>query len=209
MTLYIMRHGQTELNRLNIVQGSSMDSALNQMGYAQANAFYEAHRHVDFDLIVTSKLRRTHQTVQRFLDQKIPWEQTADINEICWGIHEGKPHSPVQNEQFLQMISAWKSGDLDASIEAGESARQLIARITRFVQWVKTRPERCILVATHGRTMRALITCLKGLPPPLMEDMEHSNTGLYLAHLQPDGSWKFELENDTKHLNVELGFTYQ
>lgn len=201
MTLYILRHGQTELNRLSIVQGSGVDSELNDMGYTQAKAFYEAHKHVDFDLVVTSKLRRTHQTVQGFLDKNIPWEQTADVNEISWGIHEGQPQSPEQNERYYNMINAWQAGDLDASIESGESARQLQARIERFIAWVKTRPERRILVATHGRAIRCLITSLKGLPLTAMEQMEHSNTGLYVAHLQADGTWAFELENDTSHLN--------
>jgi len=201
VTLYILRHGQTELNRLNIVQGSGVDSELNEMGYAQAKAFYEAHQHVDFDLVVTSKLRRTHQTVQGFLDKNIPWEQTSDVNEISWGVHEGQHSTPEQTERYRKMIADWQSGNLDASIESGESARQLLDRIQRFVDWVKTRPEKRILVATHGRAIRGLITCLKGLPATAMEDMEHSNTGLYVAHLQPDGTWEFELENDTSHLN--------
>ena len=160
MTLYILRHGQTELNRLSIVQGSGIDSELNEMGYAQAKAFYEAHQHVDFDLVVTSKLRRTHQTVQHFLDKNIPWEQQEDVNEISWGIHEGKPQSPEQNERYYRMIEAWKAGDLDARIEDGESARDLIERIERFIEWVKKRPDKRILVATHGRAIRCLITCL-------------------------------------------------
>ena len=204
MTLYILRHGQTELNRLSIVQGSGIDADLNEMGLAQAKAFYEAHKHVDFDLIVTSKLKRTHQTVQSFLDKDIPWEQTEDVNEISWGIHEGQHQSPEQNDRYYRMIAEWKAGNLDAALQEGESARQLLERIERFIAWVKPRSERRILVATHGRAIRCLITCLKGLPPTAMEDMEHSNTGLYVAHLQPDGSWDFELENDTSHLNDGL-----
>ena len=199
MTLYILRHGQTELNRLSIVQGSGVDSDLNDHGYAQAKAFYDTHRHVDFDLVITSKLKRTHQTVQHFIDRNIPWEQTADVNEISWGIHEGKHQSPEQNERYQQMIESWRSGDLDASIEQGESARQLFERIERFVEWVKQRPEKKILVATHGRAIRCLITYLKGLPVTEMESAEHSNTGLYVAHLVDD-HWEFELENDTSHL---------
>ena len=150
MTLYILRHGQTELNRLSIVQGSGVDSDLNEIGYAQARAFYETHKHVDFDLVVTSRLKRTHQTVRHFIESNIPWEQSEDINEICWGIHEGKPQSPEQNERYHRMIEAWRSGDLDASIDQGESARQLLDRIQRFVNWLKQRSERKILVATNG-----------------------------------------------------------
>lgn len=199
MTLYILRHGQTELNRLGIVQGSGVDADLNNTGYQQARAFFERHQHVDFELVVTSRLRRTHQTVQHFLERNIPWIQTEDINEISWGIHEGQPQSHEQNIRYHAMIAAWQAGNLDAAIDEGESARQLLERIERFVNWLHTRNERRILVATHGRALRCLITCLKGLPPTAMEDMEHSNTGLYLVHRR-DGNWHFELENDTSHL---------
>lgn len=199
MTLYILRHGQTELNRLGIVQGSGVDAGLNEVGYAQARAFFQAHQHVDFELVITSKLCRTHQTVQGFLDKGIPWEQKEDINEISWGIHEGQPQSPEQNRRYHEMIAEWKSGNLDACIPGGESAQQLLSRIKQFVDWVGSRPERRILIATHGRAIRCLITCLKGLPPTAMEDMEHSNTGLYLVHFKED-KWVFELENDISHL---------
>lgn len=200
MTLYILRHGQTELNRLNIVQGSGVDAELNKKGFQQAKAFYDTHQHIDFELIVTSSLRRTHQTVQGFIEKNIPWIQSEDINEISWGIHEGQPQSHAQTERYHRMIAEWQSGNLDACIPDGESARQLLARIQRFVDWVKTRPEQKILVATHGRAIRCLITCLKGLPASAMEEMDHSNTGLYIAHLR-DGKWEFELENDLSHLN--------
>lgn len=39
MTVYFIRHGETELNRLHIVQGSGMDSDLNNLGQAQSKAF--------------------------------------------------------------------------------------------------------------------------------------------------------------------------
>ena len=38
--IYIIRHGETELNRLGIVQGRGVDSDLNDTGRAQAEAFY-------------------------------------------------------------------------------------------------------------------------------------------------------------------------
>lgn len=41
-TLYIVRHGQTELNRLGVVQGRGMDTDLNDEGRTQASQFYEA-----------------------------------------------------------------------------------------------------------------------------------------------------------------------
>lgn len=199
MTLYIIRHGETEFNRLNIVQGSGVDSDLNEIGQDQARAFFETYGDVDFQLVVTSKLRRTHQTVRRFLDKNIPWIETEDINEISWGAHEGLPATPERTALYQAMIEHWKSGNLDASLPDGETAAQLLKRIERFVTWLKTRPEKQILIATHGRTIRCLITYLKGLGPVDMEGTVHSNTGLYKVHFQ-DEQFVFEKENDVSHL---------
>ncbi|HEY0898299.1 MAG TPA: histidine phosphatase family protein, partial [Sphingobacteriaceae bacterium] len=61
-TLYIIRHGETELNRRGIVQGRGMNTDLNELGKKQAEAFYQAYFHIPFDKIYTSTLKRTHQT---------------------------------------------------------------------------------------------------------------------------------------------------
>ncbi|RYE50114.1 MAG: histidine phosphatase family protein, partial [Sphingobacteriales bacterium] len=68
-TIYLIRHGQTDLNKHGIVQGRGMDTDLNDMGRAQANAFFDKYGTVKFDKIYTSVLKRTHQTVQAFIDK--------------------------------------------------------------------------------------------------------------------------------------------
>jgi len=199
MTLYILRHGETDFNRLGIVQGSGVDTELNETGREQARAFFDTYQEIDFQLVVTSKLRRTHQTVQGFIDKKIPWVQIGNLNEISWGDHEGQPATPERSAVFQRMLQEWKNGNLDAAMPNGETARQLGERVAHFIEWLKNRPEKRILVATHGRTMRCLVTMLKGLGPADMEGVPHSNTGLYVIHFQND-EFVFELENDTSHL---------
>lgn len=199
MTLYILRHGETEYNRLGIVQGSGVDTDLNHVGQSQALAFYRAYKDIDFQLIVTSELKRTHQTVRHFIERDVPWIRTADINEISWGAHEGSASTPERVAVYNRMIAEWGKGNLDASLPEGETARQLTERVGRFVEWIKTRREKHILVATHGRTLRCLITLLKGFDPAEMERVPHANTGLYVIHFQDD-TIIFETENDTSHL---------
>ena len=41
MKLYIIRHAETEYNRKGIIQGSEVDSDINDVGESQANSFYE------------------------------------------------------------------------------------------------------------------------------------------------------------------------
>lgn len=44
--IYILRHGETENNRLAIVQGSGIDGTLNQKGEEQAKAFYQKYQEI-------------------------------------------------------------------------------------------------------------------------------------------------------------------
>lgn len=55
--IYIVRHGQTEENRLGIIQGQ-LDTALNIVGLEQAKQVGAALQHVPFDAAFSSDLNR-------------------------------------------------------------------------------------------------------------------------------------------------------
>ena len=199
MKIYIIRHGETAFNRQGKVQGSGIDSSLNEKGIRQAKAFHTFYKKVNFDLVLTSKLRRTHETVAAFIDAGIAWEQFEEINEISWGVFEGKKPDAKMIETYKKLAAAWEAGDLDARIEQGESARELGNRLARFVKMLQQRKTENLLVCMHGRSIRALICLLKNHSLDKMNLFPHSNTGLYLANYQQD-KFSFELENDTSHL---------
>lgn len=197
--IYIVRHGQTDFNRLGIVQGSGVDSSLNATGWKQAWAFYEKYKDENFDAVLTSKLLRTHETMTPFIKDGLPWEQYEEINEICWGKHEGKKSSPAMKKAFLELLEAWDHGHYDARIGGGESAQEMWDRLSVFVDKLKRRPEERLLVCSHGRAMRCLMTILSEDPIHKMKDYHHANTGLYLVDYTPD-VFKFQLQNDVSHL---------
>ncbi len=47
-TLYIVRHGQTDLNKRGIIQGRGMDTDLNDEGRKQAAQFFNTYKSVPF-----------------------------------------------------------------------------------------------------------------------------------------------------------------
>ena len=197
--IYIIRHGETEYNRLRLIQGSGIDADLNQTGIQQRNAFFEKYSHIDFEVVLTSKLKRTHQTVAPFIEKGISWEQWEEINEMNWGAHEGKKGTPEMRQEYANMIKEWQQENFDYSLPDAESANDLAKRIRRFVDHLPTRAEQKILICSHGRAMRCLLSVLKGKSLLDMENNKHSNTGLYKVIW--DGSqFKVVLENDTSHL---------
>ncbi len=197
--IFIVRHGETELNRRKIIQGSGVDAPLNATGRKQAHLFFEKYREEPFEGVITSALQRTHQTMAPFIEAGLSWEQTPDINEMSWGRHEGKGSTPELHERYRAMIDAWQRGDLDARLDDGESLREMADRLNRFIERLRQRPEQYLLVCSHGRAMRALMCLLKQQDLKMMEKYRHSNTGLYRTLYRND-YFHFLLENDTSHL---------
>lgn len=207
MHLYFIRHGETEFNRLGIAQGSGVDSDLNEIGRRQAAAFYEYYHQEPFDLVVTSALKRTHQTAAGFLEKGLPWVIKPEINEINWGHNEGKPHTAESTAIYRNVIGEWQKGNFQAAFPGGESAAALGARLSMFIDWLHTRPANHLLVVSHGRTMRALITLLKGKALTEMEGVPHANTACYSARLN-EGKFEFIMENDLRHLDEKPEIIY-
>ena len=182
-------------------KGSGADAGLNQTGRRQAQAFFEHYRHIPFEAVLTSALRRTHETAALFVAQGIAWEQFPEINEIGWGVHEGKASTPEMREEYRKVIMAWKQGDYQAKLEGGESAAELAERLQGFVEHLRQRPEKKLLICGHGRAMRCMMCLLSGLPISQMDAFKHHNTGLYKVHYE-QGQFQIELQNDTRHLGI-------
>src|ERR1700761_2892689 len=127
-TLYIVRHGQTDLNKQGIVQGRGMDTDLNDEGRKQAGQFFGAYKDVPFDKIYVSELKRTQQSIQQFIDAGIPYEKLSGLDELAWGIYEGKPSTPETKSAFLKVMRKWTAGELDIKFENGESPNEVQAR---------------------------------------------------------------------------------
>lgn len=201
--IYIIRHGQTEFNRRHIVQGSGVDAALNAVGHAQAEAFFKEYREIAFSKVYTSKLKRTHQTVASFIANGVAWEQLEGLNEISWGVKEGRRLTPEDDEQHFAMLKAWKSGDYSVKVPQGESPQEVVDR--QKIAWahiMEQSDENPILVCMHGRAMRILLCYLLDVPMSQMDDFEHTNTCLYLLRYDEATAKYTAIEqNNTKHLD--------
>jgi probable phosphoglycerate mutase len=197
--IYIVRHGQTDFNIKQVVQGRGVNSDLNETGYRQARYLYDHYRHVPFDVVYTSNLKRTHQTMADFLDTDIRHEVRDNLDEIDWGIFEGVEHHPELQQTYYNIINSWKNGDLHIKIEGGESAHDLAERLKPVVEELRSSPCKNILVCTHGRTLRVLTCLLLDKPVCEMDDFSHENTCVYKLRFENE-KFHLELENDLAHL---------
>lgn len=188
---------------MRIVQGSGIDSSLNEKGFAQSLAFYELYKNTGFDFVFTSSLKRTVQTVHNFILDGIPYKSSADINEISWGTHEGKAPDPVLIQAYNEVVAKWMEKDYNASLPAAESPNQMRVRLSRFVEELIQSPYKKLLICTHGRALRCLMTILHEEPLFEMEKYQHSNTGLFRIKYK-GGKFGASDSNCTKHLNTDF-----
>ena len=200
-SFYIIRHGQTDLNKRGIVQGRGIDSPINETGRLQAEAFYHHYKHVSFDRVITSTLQRTHQTVERFINEGIPWVQIAGLDEISWGIYEGKVQSEELVTNFDQLVSDWAEGKLDCCIKDGETPDQMKLRQAAAMEQVLeiTKNDKNVLICTHGRAMRMLLCLLTDQSYAVMDTFPHTNTALYKVDYE-DGKYTIDERYNVKHL---------
>lgn len=199
-TLYIVRHGQTDLNKQGIVQGRGRDTDLNDEGRHQADMFYQAYKDVPFDKIYISELKRTQQSIQQFIDLGLPYERLEGLDELAWGVHEGQPATPETKAAFLDLMRNWLDGNLDVKFEGGESPNEVKARQLQALDIIMSHPEeKTVLICMHGRALRLLMCILTEQPLTQMDTFPHQNLVLYKVTY--NGS-KFEVveANNAKHL---------
>jgi len=152
--IYLVRHGQTDYNKAGIVQGGTIDSSLNDLGKAQAAAFWNAFKDIPFQKIYTSSLKRSIESVQNFIDTGIKWEKSSGLNEISWGKYDGK--KITENDYYWQVVNEWNQGNISLKIDGGESPEDVKDRQAPVLKKIAESEEELILICMHGRAMRIL-----------------------------------------------------
>lgn len=196
--IFIIRHGETEYNKLNIVQGSGVDTDLNETGIKQAKQFFDTYQSFPFDLVYTSALKRSQQSVAGFLQKGIQHVVMPELNEISWGDFEGKPQTLEQRALYWQMIHKWNAGELDAKIRNGESPIEMQERQKKIFHSIVESEAQNILICMHGRAMKSFLCLLLNIPLTQMDDFPHVNLCLYQLEYD-DNSFSLLKHNNTDH----------
>lgn len=198
--LYIIRHGETEFNRLHKVQGQGMDTELNDVGKAQAASFFKKFRSAGFEFVYTSRLQRSQQTVEAFINELgLPTKAMYELDEFRWGIFEGSLFDDF-NADYEKMVQAWRDGDYDAAPLLGDAPSRVAIRQRRAIADIEANPAQKILICMHGRAMRLFLCLLLDRPFSEMENFGHENLSLYKVRLTA-GKAVLELANDRSHLD--------
>lgn len=192
-----MRHAETEFNKKGIIQGSEVDSSINNVGDYQAERFYNFYKNINFDKIYVSGLRRTYQTIIRFVNSGIQCEKLDEFNEISWGVNQGKSDNL---DEYENLIKTWINGDLDNKFKSGESPNEMSKRLIKGFNHVISEGFSTVLLCIHGRALRILLSKIIDNDLTRMDKYVHSNTGLYIIDSNKKGKYEIVSRNLRNHL---------
>ena len=175
--IYFMRHGETDWNRENRLQGQR-DIPLNETGIQQA---VDCGRRLDaagmkFDTIVSSSLDRAVMTAicatgcrreDILIDDR--------LLEIGYGDYEGATFAELKDDMF----AFFRDPDHVPPPETVESIQALMQRTGSFLQDISSLPGENILAVTHGVAIRAVLGHLSGQSDRAVWGMPVENCELY------------------------------
>ena len=78
----LIRHAQTDYNKKGIIQGSEVDSEIDEEGIKQSKLFYDYYKNYNFEKIYISNLKRTFLTVKEFINDGVVYNPI--LNEFYW-----------------------------------------------------------------------------------------------------------------------------
>jgi broad specificity phosphatase PhoE len=173
--LYLCRHGQTENNRLHMVQGSRIDPPLNTNGILMANRLGETLRRTipqSLSRIYHSPLLRAQQTAEcirsqshipNYLIQPLPTLAEVDFGPSAEGQPEPRLHA-------LETYLEWSRGNIDIRpAPDGESCRDIWTRCASALTTMASTnmgansQSQHIVAVSHSAYIRMMLALLQGV----------------------------------------------
>lgn len=168
--LVLVRHGQSEWNKLNLFTGWK-DPNLTQQGIAEARQAGEKLKDmsIKFDLMYTSVLQRAQLTgtiILEKLDQlNIPIEKNVNLNERDYGDLTGMNKDQARAEFGEEQVHIWRRS-YDVPPPGGESLKNTYDRVVPYFKekvLAQLESGKNILIAAHGNSLRSLVKYIENI----------------------------------------------
>lgn len=188
MKIFLVRHGQTEGNVKDLLQGGGSDAALTANGREEAVQAGQKLSFVPFDMVYASPKLRTQKTAQYIMQASqytLPKMQIEEaLNEMNFGTYESEPIKTFIDKQHFDLFLDSKK----AHQVGGESFQDVTNRVTTFINQLDSSFDN-VLCVSHGMTLMCL---LKSLVPKQVPKQMLSNASIIVLD-NHSGEWKLRL----------------
>ena len=203
MNLVLVRHGETDWNKLGRFQGHR-DIGLNSRGLAQARETAKAVIAWNHSAIYSSPLHRTMQVAEEIssLGGK-PIVAVDGFKELSLGDLEGVTGEEMRTG-WPEVYAAWRDDPASVSMPNGESLAELQERAwNSLVELERAHPkDESIIVVSHNFAIRSMIGMVLGVPLSNFHRMSLSLSSICVVESDQRGR-RLMYYNSVGHLSPE------
>ena len=185
--LIILRHGESEWNKLNLFTGWE-DVNLTDQGKIEAKlaAFAIQNLKVDVNHAYTSALKRASKTLEivlNVLKKDIPIISDQALNERNYGSLTGMNKDEARNKWGDEQVKLWRRS-YDIAPENGESLKDTCGRTIPYFKkniLPKLHDGGNVIITAHGNSLRSIIMHVEDLSEEAIVNVEVT-TGIPIVY---------------------------
>ncbi len=203
MDLILVRHGETEWNRVGRCQGFS-DTELNNNGREQIRELAKSLMNESISAVYSSDLIRALDTANAIAHHhNLTVEVDPDLRELNQGDFEGLTFVEIR-EKYSPLLNKWVESPEVVKLPGGESLKELQERAWRAIERIYIKHQNQTVVAvSHNLTIITLLCKFKGVGLEEFRSFKlraaSKNTILFR-----NGHFNVNVLNDVSHLRQEL-----
>jgi broad specificity phosphatase PhoE len=173
-TWYLVRHGETEWNASDRMQGQ-LDSPLTARGREHARGSGRLLGHLGVDAVYASPLGRVRETLA-IVAEHVTVTPVFDDRLMEWsgGVWSGELYADLPGRWPTEW-AAWNADRYHQRSPGGENFADLAERARAFVTTAKRSPDERVAVVAHGWLNRALAQVLLELSPAETMQIDQPN----------------------------------
>ncbi len=158
MKIYVTRHGQTDMNVKELLNGKRSDEDINDTGIQQAKIISEFMKDKKVDLIISSPMLRTRHTSEIINVKCAPIIEDDRIIDLDLGNGTFKGYDYMIFEDYYNLNRKGSYKDI-------EDIDKLIKRVYDFLDSLKEKNKReTILIVTHAAVAKVIHMYFYGIP---------------------------------------------
>ncbi len=188
--IVLWRHGRTEWNATGRFQGQT-DIDLDEIGRAQAWESARRLAALEPDLLISSDLRRTRDTMAALAEiTGKPLQLDERLRETFAGEWQGLTGAEIAS-RYPEEYKAWRAGDPLLKVGGGETRQDVAERMAAAVRDIAARlaDDGLAVLTTHGGAARLGIAALIGMPLERFTNIGGLSNGSWSMLRDTDQGW--------------------
>lgn len=196
MKIFLCRHGRTDYNDKDIVQGH-MDVELNSRGEQQAAKLAERIRGLNIDHLYSSPLSRALQTADEVSSRTgLEINTLEDLKEVDQGVYEDE-----KLELLMEDLEGYEGEKHQWRPENGESMEECHDRACKVLKYFRYRHKgEKVAVIAHGGFNKTMLLAAIGHSSRNFNSINQGNCCLNEISWKENRGWVIKRVNDINHL---------